>query len=145
MSDVTAQLKEIDDELAHLTGPDPAREFRAQSPDGNSPGETIFVKAYIRKAHDQSNHVVDCAGETFNPAAQALADAEPGIADIPALESLVSYLKNKKATAIAKARRIDSLQQRRAELAPQVEDQQTAGGESGQGGGATQVGGAPKG
>lgn len=51
--------------------------YAGREPGATEGGEVVLLKATIVKAHDASNHIVSCAGETFNPSAQGLSAAEP--------------------------------------------------------------------
>lgn len=62
-------------------------------------GETVGLKATIVLVSDDSNHVVDCAGARFTPSREGLETAEFGVADIPALEGLLSKLHSQRRAA----------------------------------------------
>ena len=56
--------------------------YAGREPGASEGGERVLLWAEVVKAHDASNHVVHCAGETFTPSAQGLNAAEPTVAEL---------------------------------------------------------------
>ena len=56
--------------------------YEGRQPGATEGGERLLLWATVVKTDDLSNHLVQCAGETFTPSALALSTAEPSAGEL---------------------------------------------------------------